>query len=123
MRLAKSLLIASAVSTLFATASLADASLVEKGKKIYTTKTLGNCVACHAMTGDSKVTNMSPGTMGPDLAATQYYPKELLYNSIYDIYNVDGKSKANAMPAFGRNGLLNDAEIEALIAYLQSEKK
>jgi sulfur-oxidizing protein SoxX len=122
MKLAKSLLIASAVSGLIATSSFAN-DLVAEGKKIFTTKKLGNCVACHAVMGDSKVTSMGPGSFGPDLSATQYYPADLLYNSIYDIYSIEGKSKANAMPAFGKNGLLNDKEIKALVAYLQSEKK
>ena len=118
MKLAKSLLIASTMTGLLTTASLADAALVAKGEKVYNTKKLGNCLACHQYTG-KKIND--PGSLGPDLSNAAYYPDDLLYNIIYNIYSVEGKSKVSAMPAFGKNGMLSDDEIKAVIAYIKSK--
>jgi sulfur-oxidizing protein SoxX len=119
MRLAKSLLIASAMSTLFATASLADASLVQKGEKIFKGKTKGNCVACHAVQGKQDIQDMGPGSFGPKLVGLKYWGDELLYDTVYDIYKARGL-KISPMPAFGPTGWLNDAEIKAVVAYLKT---
>lgn len=119
MKLAKSLLIASAISGLLTTASFADAALVAKGEKIFNNKKKGNCFACHAISGQKLD---GPGSFGPDLATTAYYPEEMLYDLIYDIYSVEGKAQFSAMPAFGKNGWLDDAEIKAVVAYLTSLK-
>ena len=51
VKLAKSLLIASAISGLLTTASLADTALIAKGEKIFNDKKSGNCLACHAVNG------------------------------------------------------------------------
>jgi sulfur-oxidizing protein SoxX len=113
------LLIASAVSGLMATTGLANEDLVKKGEKIFTTKKLGNCVACHAVNGKSKVNNMSPGSFGKQLAGLKYYPEDVLYNIIYDPYTALNKP-ITQMPAFGKSGYLDDAEIKALVAYLKT---
>ncbi|MGK0256397.1 MAG: sulfur-oxidizing protein SoxX [Arcobacteraceae bacterium] len=117
MKLVKSLLVASAISGLLMTAGLADDALIAKGEKIFNTKNLGNCLACHAITG-KKVKD--PGSFGPDLAMAADYPDELLYDLIYDVYTAKGL-KFSAMPAFGKNGWLDDAEIKAVIAYIKSK--
>jgi sulfur-oxidizing protein SoxX len=119
MRLAKSLLIASAMSTLFATASFADASLVQKGEKIFKDKNIGNCVACHAIEGRKDIQDMGPGSFGPKLMGLKYWPDDLLYNTVYDIYKARGL-EISPMPAFGTAGWLNDAEIKAVVAYLKT---
>jgi sulfur-oxidizing protein SoxX len=113
------LLIASAVSGLVATAGLANEDLVKKGEKIFTTKTLGNCVACHAANGKDKVNNMGPGSMGKNLSALKYYPEETLYDIIYDPYTALNKPTTQ-MPAFGKSGWLDDAEIKALVSFLKT---
>lgn len=117
MKLVKSLLAASAISGLLITTGLADDALIAKGEKIFNTKKLGNCLACHAITG-KKVKD--PGSFGPDLSTVSEYPDELLYDLIYDIYSAKGL-KFSAMPAFGKNGWLDDSEIKAVIAYLKSK--
>ena len=116
MKLAKSLLIATAVSGLLTTASLADAALIAKGEKIFNGKKLGNCLACHGANG--KDIN-DPGSFGPVLSGLSYWPEDLLYNTIYDIYETKG-IKISAMPAFGKTGWLDDAEIKAVVAYLKT---
>lgn len=116
MKLIKKLLLASAISSLAITGASANDSLVKKGEKIFMTKKLGNCIACHAIEGKSLD---GPGSLGPKLMALQYWPDEALYNKIYDPYTTNPIS---AMPAFGKNGWLSDGEIKALVAYLKTIK-
>ncbi len=115
MKLVKKLLLATAISSLAFTSSIAsDAELVKKGEKIFMTKKLGNCLACHDVNGKNVD---GPGSMGPKLNALQYWPEQALYDKIYDPYTTNPIS---AMPAFGKNGWLNDSEIKALVAYLKT---
>ena len=116
MKLIKKLLIASAISSLAITGAAANDALVKKGEKIFMTKKLGNCIACHAI--DGKALD-GPGSLGPKLMALQYWPDQALYDKIYDPYTTNPIS---AMPAFGKNGWLNDGEIKALVAYLKTIK-
>ncbi|MCD4759195.1 MAG: sulfur oxidation c-type cytochrome SoxX [Arcobacteraceae bacterium] len=119
MRLAKSLLIASAISGLISTSSFANADLVAKGEKIFKTKKLGNCVACHAVNGKADIDAMGPGSFGPKLSGLSYWDDKTLYDTVYDVYAARG-IKVSPMPAFGRNGWLDDAEIKAVVAYLKT---
>jgi len=117
MKIVKSLLAATAISGLIMTTGLADEALIKQGEKIFNTKNLGNCLACHAISG-KKVKD--PGSFGPDLSTVADYPAELLYDMVYDIYSAKGL-KISPMPAFGKNGWLDDAEIKAVVAYLKSK--
>lgn len=116
MKIAKSLLIASAVTGLLTTASLADAALVAKGEKIFNNKKKGNCFACHDVNG-KKIDG--PGSFGPKLSYLSAYPEDVLFDLVYDIYKAKDL-KVSAMPAFGTNGWLDDAEIKAVVAYLKT---
>ena len=117
MNLTKKLLIASAIGGLFATASVAgDMNLVKEGEKIFNTKKIGNCLACHAVNGKD-INN--PGSLGPKLQYLESWPEQALYDKIYDPYTTNPIS---AMPAFGKNGWLNDHQIKALVAYLKTVK-
>lgn len=117
MKLVQSILAASAISGLIMTAGMADAAVIAQGEKIFNSKKIGNCLACHAVTGKNI---KDPGSFGPDLATVSAYPDDLLYDMIYDIYTAKGL-KISAMPAFGKNGWLDDSEIKAVIAYLKSK--
>jgi len=117
MNLIKKLLIASAISSATITGAFAsDAELIKEGEKIFMTKTLGNCIACHAINGKALD---GPGSMGPKLMALQYWPDEALYDKVYDPNTTNPISQ---MPAFGKNGWLDDAEIKAVVAYLKTIK-
>lgn len=116
MKLIKKLLLASAISSLALTGAMANDALVQEGEKIFMTKKLGNCLACHAIEG--KEVN-GPGSLGPKLQALQYWPEQALYDKVYDPYTTNPIS---AMPAFGKNGWLSDGEIKALVAYLKTIK-
>lgn len=115
MKIVKKLLVASAISSLAVTGLLAsDDAMVKKGEKIFMTKKLGNCIACHDVNGKGLD---GPGSMGPKLQALQYWPDEALYQKVYDPYETNPISQ---MPAFGKNGWLSDGEIKALVAYLKT---
>ncbi len=93
-----------------------NADLVKQGEKIFNTKKLGNCLACHDANG-KKINN--PGDLGPKLQGLSAWPAEALYAKVYDPYTTNPIS---AMPAFGKNGVLDDAQIKAVVAYLKTIK-
>jgi len=117
MKLVKNLLAASAISSMLMTAGIAaDADLIAKGDKIFNSKKKGNCFACHDVNGQEID---GPGSFGPKLVGLSYWDEKLLYDTVYDIYASRGL-KISAMPAFGTNGWLDDAEIKAVVAYLKT---
>jgi sulfur-oxidizing protein SoxX len=118
MKLAKRLLVATAMAGLITTASLAggsNAAMVKEGEKLFHTKKQGNCLACHDING-KKVDN--PGSLGPKLTGLKYWDEKDLYSIIYEPYAT--RSKIGAMPSFGKNGYLTDHQIKALVAYLKT---
>ena len=123
MKIVKNLLIASAVSGLLVTSSFAShhgekkVDLVAEGKKIFMTKKLGNCLACHDVNG---MKLDGPGSFGPKLAYLSGYPEDTLYDFVYDIYAAKGITGDTAMPAFGATGILDDKEIKAVVAFLKT---
>jgi len=115
MQRMKLLAVATALAGLLSIgASAADADLVKEGEKIFNTKKLGNCLACHAVNGKEI---SSPGSFGPKLQSLSAWPEQALYDKIYDPYTTNPIS---AMPPFGRNGWLSDAQIHAVVAYLKT---
>ncbi len=114
MKLIKNIVIAATIGSLAVTYSLANDDLVKKGEKIFITKNLGNCIACHDANGK---TIDGPGSMGPKLQALQYWPEQALYDKVY---NPNSTNPISQMPAFGKNGLLSDDEIKAVVAYLKT---
>ena len=115
MILIKKVLAATAVSGLIAVNGFAaDADLVKEGEKIFNTKNLGNCLACHAANGKEID---GPGSMGPKLQYLSAWPEQALYDKIYDPYTTNPISQ---MPAFGKNGWLSDKQIKAVVAYLKT---
>ncbi|NQY25021.1 MAG: sulfur oxidation c-type cytochrome SoxX [Campylobacteraceae bacterium] len=117
MKLTKSILMISSLIVFSTSGLLAnEMDMVKQGEKIFMTKGLGNCLACHDIQG--KEVN-GPGSMGPKLQYLSSWPKEEIFNKIYDPYTTNPIS---AMPAFGKNGWLSDNEINALVAYLQTIK-
>lgn len=114
MKLIKKMFIAASISGLVITSSLASEDLVKQGEKIFNTKDLGNCLACHAANGKNID---APGSMGPKLQYLSSWPDEALYNKIYNPYDTNPISQ---MPAFGKSGWLSDGEIKAVVAYLKT---
>jgi sulfur-oxidizing protein SoxX len=93
-------------------APAADDSRVQAGKQLATTRSKGNCLACHAI-GDGAL----PGNLGPPLMSMKlrFPDREQLREQIWDatIRNPDTR-----MPPFGKHGILSAEEIELLIDYL-----
>jgi len=116
MKLIKNILLASVVGGLLTTSAMANADLVAKGEKIFNTKNLGNCLACHAVNGKNID---GPGSMGPKLAGLSYWDEKTLYETVYDIYSARDAA-TTSMPAFGKSGWLSDGEIKAVVAYLKT---
>lgn len=101
------------LSSLFAADN---AKLIEKGEKVFMTKSLGNCIACHAINGKELD---GPGSMGPTLQYLSAWPEDALYDKVYDPYTTNPISQ---MPPFGKNGWLSDEEIKAVVAFLKTIK-
>ncbi|RLA78028.1 MAG: sulfur oxidation c-type cytochrome SoxX [Epsilonproteobacteria bacterium] len=117
MKLLRSLPLAIAFGCLISTSSFADSALVKKGEKIFKTKKLGNCVACHDANGKADIKEMGPGSLGPKLQYLSAWPEKALFDKIYDPYTTNPISQ---MPAFGKSGWLSDSEINAVVAYLKT---
>ncbi len=112
----KKVLTTFAVVALSATFANANSDLVKEGEKIFNTKKIGNCFACHAANG-KKING--PGSLGPKLQYLSSWPEKALYDKVYDPYTTNPIS---AMPAFGKNGVLTDKQIKAVVAYLKTIK-
>lgn len=98
-----------------ANANKKNEDLIKQGEKIFMTKDLGNCLACHDANG-KKVDG--PGSLGPKLQYLSAWPEDLLYSKIY--YDPNMSDPISAMPAFGRNGWLSEDEIKAVVKYLKT---
>ena len=111
---AKKILVASVVAFVTTSAFASNADLVKKGEEIFNKNTKGNCLACHNVEG-KKIDG--PGSMGPKLQYLSAWPDEALYEKIYNPYTTNPNS---VMPAYGKNGWLDDSEIKAVVAYLKT---
>jgi sulfur-oxidizing protein SoxX len=93
-------------------------SLVAEGRKVFVTKKLGNCLACHAVQGDEGIPQT--GNIGPKLANLDGYPKDYLFDKIWD----PNKTVPDTlMPPMGRSHKITKHQIDALVAYLQETTK
>ncbi len=75
--------------------------------------TVAECQACHYFEGTNQA-----GTVGPPLLAMKprFPDRAKLVKIIYDPHRA---TKPNSMmPPFGRNGLLNDHQIQLIVDYL-----
>lgn len=87
------------------------------GKKLFNDSRKGNCSACHATVFDPPATLGKQ--IGPSLAgAKARYPDR---NKLRDIVFDAAKTWPNtSMPPYGRHRILNDREIDAVIAYVET---
>jgi len=109
---AKTALIALA---LFLSASAAHAqSGAADGQKIAFDRGKGNCLSCHMIKGGD-----SPGTIGPALAdiKTKYPERRDLIAIVSDETQ---RNPQTVMPPFGRNRILTEKEINAIVDFLQT---
>ena len=96
------------------TTGVAEAGMLDEGKKIAFNRKKGNCLACHAIKGGSL-----PGNIGPPLVnmKDRYPNKDKLKQQIYDAT----KNNPNSiMPPFGKHKILTASELDKVVDYIHS---
>jgi L-cysteine S-thiosulfotransferase len=108
--LAVALLIGAAASATPAAAQ----SAVEQGRNVAFDRGKGNCLTCHDIKGGDL-----PGTIGPALKDIKSkYPDR---NDLVAIVTDETKrNPQTVMPPFGRNRILTESEINAVVDFLQT---
>jgi sulfur-oxidizing protein SoxX len=85
-----------------------------EGEKLAFDRAKGNCLSCHNIKGGEL-----PGTIGPVLKDIKSkYPDR---NELVTILTDESlRNPQTAMPPFGRNRILTDQEIDAIVDFLQT---
>jgi sulfur-oxidizing protein SoxX len=89
-------------------------SAANEGRKLAFDRGKGNCLTCHVIQGGDL-----PGTIGPELKDIKSkYPDR---NDLVAILNDETKrNPLTVMPPFGRNRILTEQEINAIVDFLQT---
>jgi sulfur-oxidizing protein SoxX len=98
-----------------ATASPALAqSAAAEGQKLAFDRGKGNCLTCHVIRGGEY-----PGTLGPELTdiKSKYPNRDELIAIVTDETK---RNPQTVMPPFGRNRILTEKEINAVVDFLQT---
>ena len=97
-----------------ATATAAEASVVEEGKKIAFDRRKGNCLACHMIEGGDL-----PGNIGPPLVAmkARFPDKATLRAQIWDARRMN---PSTIMPPFGAHRILTEEEIDKVVEFIHT---
>ena len=87
---------------------------VAEGQRLAFDRGKGNCLSCHAIEGGDL-----PGTIGPALKdIRRKYPDR---NDLIAILTDETRrNPQTAMPPFGRNRILTEQEINAIVDFLQT---
>jgi sulfur-oxidizing protein SoxX len=98
---------------LVATGSAHAQSAVADGQKLAFDRGKGNCLVCHAIKGGE-----NPGNIGPELSDIKgKYKRDELYAIVFDETK---RNPLTVMPPFGRNRILTEKEINAIVDFLQT---
>jgi L-cysteine S-thiosulfotransferase len=82
------------------------------GERLAFDRSKGNCLTCHDIRGGD-----APGNVGPPLADVQNrFPDRKELAAI--IFDETKRNPLTVMPAFGRNLILTEQEIESIIDFL-----
>jgi L-cysteine S-thiosulfotransferase len=102
-----------AVALALSAASAQAQSGVAEGQKIAFDRGKGNCLTCHDIKGGDL-----PGTIGPQLKdlKARYDRNEL----IAIVTDETKRNPQTVMPPFGRNRILTEQEIDAVVDFLQT---
>ena len=89
-------------------------SAVAEGQKLAFDRGKGNCLTCHAIKGGEY-----PGTLGPELVdiKAKYPNRDELVAIVFDETK---RNPLTVMPPFGRNRILTDKEISAIVDFLHT---
>jgi L-cysteine S-thiosulfotransferase len=108
--LALALLIGTAA---FASSASAQSAAVE-GQKLAFDRGKGNCLTCHEISGGDL-----PGTIGPALKDIKSkYPDR--NDLVFILTDETRRNPQTVMPPFGRNHILTEQEINAIVDFLQT---
>ena len=86
------------------------------GRDIFLNPLKGNCVACHPVPGTQ--TRVDSSRVGPDLSriAARIPDRATLRAGLWDMSEINPNT---VMPPFGKHRILTDAEIDAVVQYLE----
>jgi sulfur-oxidizing protein SoxX len=103
-----------ALSIVAAAGPAAAQSATAEGQKLAFDRGKGNCLTCHAIKGGEY-----PGTLGPELVdiKSKYPNRDELVAIVFDETK---RNPLTVMPPFGRNRILTDKEISAVVDFLQT---
>ncbi|TYO64860.1 sulfur oxidation c-type cytochrome SoxX [Bradyrhizobium hipponense] len=89
-------------------------STVADGQKLAFDRGKGNCLTCHVIKGGDL-----PGTIGPELKdiKAKYPDRNELVAILFDETR---RNPQSMMPPFGRNRILTEQEINAIVDFLQT---
>jgi sulfur-oxidizing protein SoxX len=88
-------------------------SAAAEGQKLAFDRGKGNCLTCHVIKGGEY-----PGTIGPELSAMKgKYSRDELAAVVFDETK---RNPLTVMPPFGRNRILTEQEINAIVDFLQT---
>ena len=87
---------------------------VAEGQRLAFDRTKGNCLSCHEIKGGDL-----PGSIGPALKdiKSKYPDRKDLIAILTDETR---RNPQTAMPPFGRNRILTEQEIDAIVDFLQT---
>ena len=89
-------------------------SAVAEGQKLAFDRGKGNCLTCHEIKGGDL-----PGTIGPVLKDIKAkYPDR--NDLVAILFDETKRNPLTVMPPFGRNRILNEQEINAIVDFLQT---
>src|SRR5436190_2918120 len=102
------------LASLAATAPAVAQSAAAEGQKLAFDRGKGNCLTFHAIKGGEY-----PGTLGPELVdiKSKYPNRDELVAIVFDETK---RNPLTVMPPFGRNRILTDKEINAIVDFLQT---
>jgi sulfur-oxidizing protein SoxX len=111
--LMQTLALALLIGTASASAAQAQSAAAE-GQKIAFDRSKGNCLTCHEIKGGDL-----PGTIGPPLKdiKSKYPDRSELVAILTDETK---RNPQTVMPPFGRNRILTEQEINAVVDFLQT---
>ncbi|MHC2434671.1 sulfur-oxidizing protein SoxX [Bradyrhizobium sp. USDA 4451] len=96
-----------------AMAAPAGAQSAAEGQKLAFDRGKGNCLTCHVIKGGDL-----PGTIGPELTGLKAkYSRDELIAIVTDETK---RNPQTVMPPFGRNRILSEKEISAVVDFLQT---
>ena len=89
-------------------------STVAEGQNLAFDRGKGNCLTCHVIKGGNL-----PGTIGPELVdiKSKYPNRDDLVAIVFDETR---RNPLTVMPPFGRNRILTEKEISAVVDFLQT---